>query len=384
MNPIFRPHVRGLAVAAASAALVFAACKKEEKAVAAVEPAKPAAQAVLPKPATAPEQRAEKECAGPVDLAPPTQVTVAGRTASLTGYKLAFADKDADGKLVLGVLGPVNEDSGANLLNIKKYNAFFKEQKADAIVITGDVAETASGITRALTAIADSKLPVFVIAGNRECRADFTNGVIEAQKTASNVINMNQVRAVEFPEATLVSLPGYHDPSYMSCATGCQYFKSTVDEVIRVSKEAKSPVVLVAHGPPHGEGSQALDYASSGGNVGDAEINRAIAEGKIPFGLFSNIKEAGARAVDSAAGATLVKEGQPSKSLFLNPGPADSMGWEMNDSTKSTGLAAVFTIEGDQANWKLFRAEPLSASEKSAARAMDPAPQAVTATPAAP
>ncbi|MGA9523934.1 MAG: metallophosphoesterase [Myxococcaceae bacterium] len=383
MKPNFRRNFRAVAVSAASAALLFAGCKKDEK-PADAQPVKPAPQAVLPKPVLPPEQRADEECAGPVDLAPPTQVNFAGRTANLTGYKLTFADKDSDGKLVLGVLGPVNEDSGANLLNIKKYNAFFKEQKADAIVVTGDVAETASGITRALTAIAESKLPVFVIAGNRECRADFTNGVLEAQKTAPNVVNMNQVRAVEFPEATLVSLPGYHDPSYLSCATGCQYFKSTVDEVIRVSKEAKSPVVLVAHGPPRGDGSQALDYASSGGNVGDTEITRAITEAKIPFGVFSNIKEAGARAVDSAAGATLVKEGQTSKSLFLNPGPADGMGWEMNDSTKSTGLAAVFAIEGDQANWKLFRAEPLSAAEKSVAKGLDPKTQPVTASPAVP
>ena len=361
MKPNFRRNFRAVAATAASAALLFAGCKKDVKPTD-VEPVKPAPSAAVPQPDMPSGQRADKECAGPIELAPPTQVTFGGRTATLTGYKLTFADKDEDGKLVLGVLGPVNEDSNANLLNIKKYNAFFKAQKADAVVVTGDVAETAAGITRLLTAIAESKLPVFVIAGNRECRADFTQGVLEAQKTAPNVVNMNQVRAVEFPEATLVSLPGYHDPSYLSCATGCQYFKSDVDEVIRLAKEATSPVVLVAHGPPRGEGSQALDYASSGGNVGDPEIARAITEAGIPFGVFSNIKEAGARAVDSAAGSTLVKEGQTSKKLFLNPGPADSLGWEMNDSKKSTGLAAVFAIEGEQASWTLFRAEPLSAA----------------------
>ena len=38
-------------------------------------------------------------------------------------------------------------------------------------------------------------------AGNRECRADFTDGVAAAKKNFPNVINLNQVRVVEFPEA---------------------------------------------------------------------------------------------------------------------------------------------------------------------------------------
>ena len=93
---------------------------------------------------------------------------------------------------------------------------------------------------------------------------------------------------VEFPELTLVSLPGYHDPNYITCKTGCQYLKSTVAEVVRVAKESKVPVTLVAHGPPHGNGNPA-HFAGAGGNVGDEAITRAIREGNIAFGLFSNI-----------------------------------------------------------------------------------------------
>src|SRR5262249_49170086 len=136
----------------------------------------------------------------------------------------------------------------------------------------------------------------------------------------NNVVNMNTVRAVEFPEATIVSLPGYYDPNYIQCATGCRYYKSTVNEVVKAAKEAKSPVVLMAHATPKGEGSQALDYARDG-NVGDNDINRAVQEGAIPFGIFSNIKEAGARATLDPLGTTQLKPSTPSKSLFLNPGP---------------------------------------------------------------
>ncbi len=347
-------------------------CKEEPK------PAPPPTPTVVekPKPPAPPpavEQRAEKECAAPIELAAAQPLDLAGRKASLTGYKLSFADKDPD-KLVFGVLGAINEDSGANLLNLKKYLKFFADQKVDAIVVTGDVGETADGIKRAIAALAESKLPVLVIAGNRECRADFTDGVNAARAQFPNVVNMNMVRAVEFPEATLISLPGYHDPEYITCATGCRYYKANVDEVIRLAKEAKSTPFLVAHGPPRGEGSQALDFAVSGGNVGDPEVGRAIREGNFSFGFFPNIKEAGGRATD-LAGSTVVKEGVLAKTLFLNPGPADSVGWEMNDGTKSSGFAATVTVNQGEASWKLFRAKPLTAAEKAEAKKLDPPPR---------
>lgn len=392
MNLISRPAFRAIALSAIASALSLAGCKKEEKqASPVVEQKAPQATApATPPPAAAPGPTADRECAAPIEIAPALDVKLGQRTATQTGYKLTFSDKDQDGTLVLGVLGPVNEDSGENLVNIRKYNEFFKQQKADGVVVTGDVGETADGIARALVALAEPGLPVFVVVGNRECRAEFTNGVLQAQKTASNIVNLNQVRAVEFPEATLVSLPGYHDPNYMSCRTGCQNYKSTADEVIRVAKEAQNPVILVSHAPPLGEGSQALDAASAGGNVGNPEVNRAIQEGNIRFGFFSNIKEAGGRAVDSAQGTTLVQQDKPSKQLYLNPGPADAVGWDMNDSTKSAGMAAVFKLKGEEATWTLFRAKPLNPKEKQQAKALapparpDPTEQAESGTPTPP
>ncbi len=320
------------------------------------------------------EPRAEKECAAPIDPGPVTDVKIGDRAAKLSGARLAFTDKDADGQLVLGVLGPVNEDSGANLIALRKYLAFFKAEKVDAIVVTGDVGEVAGGITRVLKELSAANLPTFVVIGNRECRADYTDGVNAAKKDSTAIVNLNEVRVVEFPELTLVSLPGYHEPNYINCKTGCQYLKSTVDEAVRAAKEAKTPAALIAHGPPHGAGNQALDFAGAGGNVGDEAITQAIAEGGFKFGFFSNIKEAGGRAASDAAGTALLKEGQASTSLFLNPGPADTMGWEMNDGTKSVGMAAVFTFKTGQGSYKALRLKPMTAAEKAEAKKLDPAP----------
>jgi Icc-related predicted phosphoesterase len=368
--------VRFAAIAVASAGFALGGCAEGKKGDAA-HPAKAdsARQAALGNPrAIAPlREAAERECAAPIDLTPPVQVQVGERTATHSGYRLTFHEEDADGELVLGVLGPVNEDSGANLVAIQGYRRFFAEQNADAIVVTGDVGEASEGITRVLLALAAANIPVLVVAGHRECRADFTNGVLEAQRRATNVVNMNLVRAVEFPGGTLVSLPGFHDPNYLGCATACRYFKGTVDEVIRVAREAAHPVVLVSHGPPRGVGAQALDYISGGRNVGDAEINRAIKEAKVAFGLFSNVEEAGGRATGSPEGRAAVPEGEASKRLYLNPGPADTVGWEMNDGTQSFGMAAVFRLRGDTATFRVYRAKPLTAAEKAHAQALDPA-----------
>lgn len=334
-----------------------------------VEAPKPAP--VVP-PAVPAEPRADKECAAPIDPGPATPIKFGARTGTQTGARLAFTDADADGALIFGVLGPVNEDSGLNILAVKKYVKFFQDEKADAIVVTGDVGEVASGIGRVLEELGSTQLPVFVVIGNRECRAEYTDGVNAAKAKFPNIVNLNEVRVVEFPELTLVSLPGYHDPSYINCKTGCQYAKGTITEVVKAAKEAKTPVALVAHGPPHGSGNQALDFAGAGGNVGDEAIATAITEAKIAFGFFSNIKEAGGRATKDPAGTQLLKEGEASTALFLNPGPADTMGWDMNDSTKSVGMAATFTLKGGAGSFKMLRLKPPSAAEKAEAKKFDP------------
>ena len=330
-------------------------------------------EAPKPKPPAAEEPHALKECAAALEPAPAIDVKVGERAGKLGGYKLTFADKDADA-VNLGVLGPVNEDLGENMVALKKYAKFFTDEKADAIIVTGDVGEKASSITRVLNVLSETKLPVFVLIGNRECRAEFTDGVAASKKDHSNIVNLNEVRAIEFPEVTLVSLPGYHAPDYIQCATGCRYFKSTLDEVVRVAKDSKVPVLLVSHGPPHGASNQALDFASAGGNVGDENINKAIGEGAIAFGVFSNIKEAGGRGAADPAGAQLVKEGTASKTLFYAAGPADTFGWELNDGTKSVGMAGLISIKEGQATFKNYRLKAFTAAEKAEAKKLEPAP----------
>jgi Icc-related predicted phosphoesterase len=360
-------------------ALTLVGCpeKKVEAPKPPAEPPKPVVVAPVVQPAVPapPPQRAEKECAAPIDPGPTTELKVGDRVAKLSGAHLTFVEKDTNGELVLGLVGPINEDSGENILALRRYVKFFQDEKADAIVVTGDVGDIAAGITRVLKELAGAKVPVLVIAGNQECRADYTDGVTAAQKDFSNIVNLNTVREVEFPELLLISLPGYHDAAYIKCTTGCRYFPSTVEEVVREAKDSKVPVALVSHGPAHGSGNQALDFAGAGGNVGDEAIAKALVDAKIPFGFASNIKEAGGRAVADVPGTQLVKESTPSKTLFINPGPADTYGWEMNDGTKGVGMAAVFKLKGAEGQWKSYRLKPFTAAEKAEAKKLAPPPR---------
>lgn len=349
---------RALGLALASC-LVLTGCKKE--------PATPTPPAPVTASADAGARPAEmqaldgdpgpKACAAPLTDAPAEPVKLGRLEAMRAGPRLTITSPDADGRLVLGVLGPINEDSNENLANLERFVAFFKEQKADAIVVSGDAGEVAAGITRVLNTLAESGLPVLTTIGNRECEADYVEGVSAAKAAHANVIDLVKVRWIEFAAGALVSLPGYHDPNFINCTTGCRYSKQNLDEVVTLAKAAKKPVILVSHGPPKGQGTQAIDYAtsSSPGNVGDPEINRALGEGKIAFGIFSNIKEAGGRATDASFN-TPIPPGSPSKALYLNPGPADATNWTMNDRTRSHGMAAVLSIEGDQGTWTAYRA----------------------------
>lgn len=367
-------------IACVAAAALLVGCKKESPAPAPVEQAEKKAEVKADPPATAKVDNSvsaqpgssAKECVGVLETGEPIELTVGGRKAERNGYKLTFLEKDEDDTVRFGVLGNINEDSGENLINLKKYVEFFKAEKAEAIIVSGDTGESKESIARALEPLAETGLPVFVIAGNRECRADYAAALAEVQKTHDNVINMNEVRYVDFDDADLVSLPGYHDRRYIHCETGCQYFKEDVDGLAGLAKEANDAVVLVAHGPPKGTSRTALDAATEAGNVGDAALNEAIAKAGIPFGIFSNIKEAGGRATD-LSGENIIKEETLTDALYLNPGPADTIHWAMNDGTRSMGMAAMLTVTGKQASYKIYRAPALTDEEKAEAAKLAPA-----------
>lgn len=311
------------------------------------------------KPEPAPKkaaQTADPDCIAPWKAdGEASKVEVGARAFARTGTKLAETSTDEDSKAVLGVIANVKEDTPDNLKNIAAALAFFKDKGADAIVVVGDLGETQSQIENGLKPIAASGLPVFTVIGNREKKSDYKAAVASVGGTHSNVFDLNQIRLAAMDDVALVSVPGYYDKAYIHAEEGCQYFAGDLEGTKpALAAAGGKPTIVVSHGPPKQEGNEALDRTLEQANVGDPGLAKFLADNGVKFGFFSNIQEAGGRATD-LSGKTLIKPSTPSDSLFVNPGAIDSVSWEMNDGSRSVGMATVVTIDGGKASFEVFK-----------------------------
>jgi hypothetical protein len=338
-----------------------------------------AAAAAFEIPANAPssaEGVSALDCVGPFVAGGAERAFAVGtRHFVASGSTLAVTDADADDRTVFGVLANLKEDTPENLLNLRKFLAFFRERQVEAILVAGDVAERREPMVRLLGPLAESGLPLLVIPGNHEARADFRAALEELAKAHPNVVDMTRVRLVRFDDASVVSLPGYHDPAFITLGDeGCQYHAEDVESLASIAAAARGPAVLLAHAEPFGHGPGAID-AVADGNAGDARLTRLLRSGALPFVVGANIHEAGGRATDLASNP--VAEGAPAPRLLLNPGAADAVGWALRDGSRVQGLAATLTVEGGKGAFHLFRAPPLTEAELAGARPAD----TTTATP---
>ena len=170
-----------------------------------------------------------------------------------------------------------------------------------------------------------------------------------------NVFNMNMIRRVDLDDLDIISMPGYHDPEYIHCSWDkCLNYESDTLGVEYLAKEANNEVLLISHGPFRQNHRDGIDVVSEGDNVGNKALANAISRANIFFGAFGNILEAGGKATNQQ-GNNIIRQDTFVSSLFLNPGPADSMIWTMNDGTESHGMAAVMHFVGKKAKYKIFR-----------------------------
>jgi Icc-related predicted phosphoesterase len=285
----------------------------------------------------------------------PQKIDINGKSYELKGAKLQETSTDADDEAVIGVVSTIKEDTPENLKNLKAIADFFKAEKAETIVVAGDLGDTEIQIVNVLEPLAATGLPVFAIIGNQEKKSEF-NGALKASAAKhNNVFNLNLVRLVQLDDVAFVSLPGYFNKDYIHVESGCHYLPSDVEATKAIIKAAgDKPVVVVSHGPPKQDGPEAIDRTLEQANVGDPALTRLLQETGVKFGIFENIREAGGRATD-LSGTALVAPGKMVSELYLNPGPADNVRWTMNDRTESVGMAAILQVKGKQAAFKTFR-----------------------------
>ena len=248
------------------------------------------------------KQESEPKCVGPFTTTPTKELEISGVKYSQNGAILNQIKSDEDKEIVIGHLTDIKEGSAANIANINLFMDWFNEKKVELIAITGDLSESQEGIEAILNAVgAKTKVPVMVIIGNRECENHFNAALTSVNKTYPNILNMDMIRVLNTDDVSIVSMPGYYNPSYLHCTKGCRYFESDVDNLKAIAERAIHPTkLLISHGPPRMEGPTGIDRIHDEANVGDpalAKFMKANAE-LFPFGLFGNVQEAGGRATD--------------------------------------------------------------------------------------
>ena len=298
------------------------------------------------------------KCPGPADtFKSPTTLTLSGKKYRHNGYQLIIDAKgrDADKRVVIGILSAIKDATPATRANVEESIAWFKKQKVEWLVANGDLALEEFDLVEVVDMLGKSGFPVLVTLGNSESVGSWARTYKEKASTYPNLINGVWVRQIIADDVEFWTMPGYHDKRFVHQGAGCRYDEEDIRALRNgIDPEGSAPVALVSHGPPEGEGKDALDWILDKKNVGDSLINQVIDKENISVGLFGHILEAGGAAVAKDM-KTAVKEGKKSKTLYVNAGSASGDPWGMNDGGTSYGMAMIVTIDRGQASYRIKR-----------------------------
>jgi len=256
----------------------------------------------------------------------------------------------ATGELKVGVLAGLKDADEENVAWIRKLTAELKRRGADVIVVAGDLGDNPDEQETLLGVVADTGLPVLVVAGNREVRSDLDAAEAEVRKKGGRIVDLSRTRVVELGDATVVGLPGTFERRQLHADGACIYVQRDIDAVGAALDRIQPPALLVAAVPPRGQDAKALDV-SEGQNVGDPRLSPLLQ--KAPFGIFGQVWESGGKAVDGRG--VPIPARVESERLYLNPGAADRTPWPMSDGTTVAGQAALLTVRGRRASWERIR-----------------------------
>jgi Icc-related predicted phosphoesterase len=305
------------------------------------------------------QEEYEAKCVGPADgrLARPQEYERSGFRYALEGARVKVtrtSARKAAGAFTMGVVNAIKDDAPDTRQNLDDYLAKFAAADVDAIVVGGDTAFDETEIASILGRLAAMGVPVYAIIGNQENRGSWNRALRETFAKFPNVLNLDFVRVVDADGFDLVSLPGYYDKRYTHQSGACVYQPDDAKALPALAAGLDGPVVLLSHGPPRQAGKLALDYVPNAGNVGDEAMTAALVTGKIPFGIFGHVLEAGGRATD-LSGRKEIRPGALVDALYLNPGSANSLPWRMNVGPESYGMASILTFQGRKAKFELLR-----------------------------
>ncbi len=293
-------------------------------------------------------------CPGPLDtLNKSRTLKLGGKTYQHTGSELRITNPDADHNVNIGVITAIKDTAPGTKANIKEALHWFKSAGVDWVIVNGDLALEEFDLEEVMELLGRSKLPTLLLIGNSESRGSWARTYRSRALKYPNLINGVWVRRIIADDVEFWTLPGYHDKAFVRQGAGCVYKPSDLEEMSATFKASgKGPIVLVSHGPPRGEGAQAIDLIYDKKNVGDANINTLIEEAQIPFGLFGHILEAGGRAVGKNM-RTRVAQNTWTSHLYLNAGSLSGDPWKLLDGKLVHGMAILVSIKQNEAKYEV-------------------------------
>ncbi|HBU48102.1 MAG TPA: hypothetical protein DEB46_07295 [Myxococcales bacterium] len=346
------------------AALLFG-CTSEKKAP--VQEKKPAPVAETkadpaPQPASTDTTAGNPGCFGDPKGGDPREVTAGATMLKGNGYSLAAAaTPERSGKLVIGIVSDLKDKHDGWEARLKAYSKWFGEQGVEAVVINGGDFYYPDHMETVLMGYASTfKMPVYVISGNKEAPEWFQEIASKVSAKHANLINGNRVRTLTMNDVSLVSLPGYGRKMYTDPGA-CLFDDDQIATTTELLKAAPgSAKVLVSHQSPLQDGVLAVDFMGQPSldekdkkNVGDPRVTAMLKGTGTQLAIVGGIKEAGGRGTDLAGKAVEVDKMSPQ--LLINPGPADTSHWTMNDGSSSWGMVAVMRIDGGKASYGILR-----------------------------
>lgn len=263
---------------------------------------------------------------------------------------------EADGQARFGVLSGIEEWNEPNRENLRELIQWFRAQQVDAIIVAGGLGADREGCFNVLSSLASSTLLVLPLIGASEDFAGYRRAIAQAREQHPNIVDLTTARLVRWDGVDLVSLPGYHNPFYLAHRRGgCAYRAEDVEALGELLDEARQPVLLVTAAPPRGRGPGAVDWARGGVNIGDPRLTRLVRDEreKVAFGLFGHVYEAGGNATADVEGRRAVPAERWSKTLFLNPGAAEAVPYDLASGGRSRGMGAVLEIGPEGARFRL-------------------------------
>ena len=257
--------------------------------------------------------------------------------------------------VTVGLLAGISEASEENLALLDHFLARFKEGGVQIIAVVGGLGTEAADVDGIVRKLATAPVPILLVPGAEENFDIFRKTIAKYHKQVPQLVDMTRVRRVQVGRLTLISMPGYRNPYYLSAKErGCSYTEEDLAKTAALLDE-KGPNVLLSPTPPLGKGVHATDRTRGQINIGDPALARILAEHNVPFGLFGYAYEAAGHAV-TVDGAAPVQSGIWSESLLLQAGAANAVSMSLTGEGRASGTAQIVSFSADRARFQTLDA----------------------------